>query len=198
MKLRRFQRKVENKQRLEALPVKDLVVMIPLLASSLAISFEVGRFGPTSGFLYFSLSEHLLAAIYALPAALVLSTLLAVLVIPFWACWTKSSGRALNPRQFESLSWLPRLAQSELSDGPFLETRPPLSTPTTRFSYSVYSLWWRSWRPTFSGFADRGAALLCCPCLLRVRSSSRRCLASAIRLSALTTSRMDRPVRDQR
>ena len=67
--------KAVTDERAGALPVKDLVVLIPLFATSLAISWEVGRFGPYGGFLFFSLSEHLLAAMAALPVALFLSTL---------------------------------------------------------------------------------------------------------------------------
>lgn len=50
--------------------VKDLAVLVPFVASSLAISWEVGRFIPFGGFVLFSLSEHLLAAMAALPLAL--------------------------------------------------------------------------------------------------------------------------------
>jgi hypothetical protein len=51
--------------------VKDFVVLIPLLGSLLAMAWEVGQFIPTSGFWLFSLSEHLLAAVRALPFALI-------------------------------------------------------------------------------------------------------------------------------
>lgn len=97
MKQRRFLRRVAKDEPGEVLPVKDLVVLIPLFASSIAISWEVGRFMPLGGFLFFSLSEHLLDAMYAMPAALILSAFFAVLVIPFWVCWTKSSKPALDP-----------------------------------------------------------------------------------------------------
>jgi hypothetical protein len=49
--------------------LKDTVVVVPLLASTLAISWEIGRFIPTRGFQLFSLSEHLPAATAALPFA---------------------------------------------------------------------------------------------------------------------------------
>jgi hypothetical protein len=52
---------------------KDFVLLIPLLASSLAISWEVGKFFPSGGFSFFTLSEHFLAAMVALPVALVVT-----------------------------------------------------------------------------------------------------------------------------
>jgi hypothetical protein len=57
---------------------KDIIVLVPLLASSLAISWEVGRFIPTGGFWFFALSEHFLAAMVALPIALTIILLLIV------------------------------------------------------------------------------------------------------------------------
>jgi hypothetical protein len=119
VKQRRFLRKVAKDEPGEVLPVKDLVVLIPLFASSIAISWEVGRFMPLGGFLYFSLSEHLLAAMYALPGALILSAFFAVLVIPFWVCWTKSSEPAPDPGQYASPRRRPRPLLPALSDGRF-------------------------------------------------------------------------------
>jgi hypothetical protein len=53
--------------------IKELLFLAPLLGTSLAISYEVGRFLPFGGFRFFSLSEHLLAAVAALPVAVFLS-----------------------------------------------------------------------------------------------------------------------------
>jgi hypothetical protein len=58
--------------------VKDLLVLIPLFGSVLAMTWEVGSFIPTGGFTYFSLSEHLLAAVNALPYALATAVVLLV------------------------------------------------------------------------------------------------------------------------
>jgi hypothetical protein len=49
---------------------KDVAVVGPLLTTSLAITWEVGRFIPTGGFELFSLSDHLVAAVVAIPLAL--------------------------------------------------------------------------------------------------------------------------------
>jgi hypothetical protein len=58
--------------------VRDLLVLIPLFGSLLAMTWEVGSFIPTGGFTLFSLPEHLLAATNALPAALVSAVVLMV------------------------------------------------------------------------------------------------------------------------
>jgi hypothetical protein len=55
---------------------KDSAVAVPLLASSLAITWQVGRFAPTGGFENFSLSDHLVAAMAALPTAFAMATFL--------------------------------------------------------------------------------------------------------------------------
>jgi hypothetical protein len=54
--------------------IKDLMVMIPLLGSGLAITYEIGSFYPlgSSAFGLFSLSEHLLWALAAFPIVLIL------------------------------------------------------------------------------------------------------------------------------
>jgi hypothetical protein len=52
-------------------PLKDALVALPLVASTLAICWEIGRFSVFGGFLLFTLSEHLLSAMRALPYALV-------------------------------------------------------------------------------------------------------------------------------
>lgn len=49
---------------------KDGAVLLPLVASTFAISWEVGRFFPFGGFRLFTLSEHLLSAASYLPVAL--------------------------------------------------------------------------------------------------------------------------------
>src|SRR2546425_1023085 len=56
--------------------IKDAAVMIPLVASALAICWEVGSFIPIGGaaFSYFSFAEHLIFAAAALPLALLLAT----------------------------------------------------------------------------------------------------------------------------
>jgi hypothetical protein len=65
--------------------MKDALLFVPLIASSLAISWEVGRFIPFGGFRYFTLSEHLLAAMGALPYALVVAALLPLLPLTLLA-----------------------------------------------------------------------------------------------------------------
>jgi hypothetical protein len=52
------------------LEIKDALLMVPVIASSVAISWAIGRFIPFGGFGYFSLSDHLLSATSALPVAL--------------------------------------------------------------------------------------------------------------------------------
>jgi hypothetical protein len=51
--------------------IKDALLIIPLAASALAISWEIGRFAPFGGFRLFTISDHLLAALSALPIALI-------------------------------------------------------------------------------------------------------------------------------
>lgn len=68
-------RDFEGEQMAEAGPsfsLKDAVVVIPLLGSALAMSWEVGSFLPIGGaaFSYFSISEHLAFAVPALPFAI--------------------------------------------------------------------------------------------------------------------------------
>jgi hypothetical protein len=59
---------------------KDILVAMPVLASSLAVSWEVGRMIPFGGFSFFTLSEHLLSALKALPVAFLVAVQL-VLVL---------------------------------------------------------------------------------------------------------------------
>jgi hypothetical protein len=63
--------------------VKDALVLIPLFGGVLAMTWEVGQFYPTGGFLLFSLSEHLLAAIGSLPFALI-AAVAVIVAIPFF------------------------------------------------------------------------------------------------------------------
>jgi hypothetical protein len=63
----------------ELIPVKDLLVVIPLVASTLAMTREVGSFFSIGGFHYFSISEHIVSALRALPFAITVSMLLAAL-----------------------------------------------------------------------------------------------------------------------
>jgi hypothetical protein len=55
---------------------KNIAILVPVLSSALAISWEVGRFTVVPGFFLFSLSEHLLAAMQALPLAFGVAALL--------------------------------------------------------------------------------------------------------------------------
>ena len=52
------------------LEIKDFTVLAPVLGTSLAVAWEVGRFTPTGGFELFSLSDHLVAAMAAVSVAL--------------------------------------------------------------------------------------------------------------------------------
>ena len=61
--------------------IKDFAVLLPLLGTSLAIAWEVGRFSPTGGFGLFGLLDHLVAATAALPIALAMGTFFA---LSFW------------------------------------------------------------------------------------------------------------------
>ncbi|UPK05338.1 hypothetical protein [Bradyrhizobium sp. 170] len=62
--------------------IKDLAVVVPLIASSVAMSYEVGRFLIFGGFYYFSISEHLLFALSSLPLALFGTIFLALIFVP--------------------------------------------------------------------------------------------------------------------
>jgi hypothetical protein len=64
---------------------KEAFVALPFVSSAIAMSWEVGSFIPISGvgghaFGLFSLSEHLVFAIEALPTALVIAALLPILI----------------------------------------------------------------------------------------------------------------------
>jgi hypothetical protein len=63
------------------LGAKDALLFVPLLASTIALCWEVGWFLPIGGFKYFSLSEHVLAAAQALPLALLLTIGFGVLIL---------------------------------------------------------------------------------------------------------------------
>jgi hypothetical protein len=67
---------------------KEIALVLPLTASSIALSF-VGRFYPFGGFRFFSISEHILAAIGYLPLALFFtaSCLIAFPVYAWIAKW---------------------------------------------------------------------------------------------------------------
>jgi hypothetical protein len=71
---------------------KDVLVILPFLGSALALSWEVGSFIPIGGgsFGLFSLSEHLLFAVQALPIALAFAGLLAVIL----------TGLARSPKRY--------------------------------------------------------------------------------------------------
>jgi hypothetical protein len=60
--------------------LKDAAILLPIVASSLAVSWEVGRFIPFGGFFLFNLSEHLLAAMAYLPTAITFSVAGALLI----------------------------------------------------------------------------------------------------------------------
>jgi hypothetical protein len=62
------------------LGMKDVVVFGPLVTSSLAITWEVGRFLPTGGFDLFTLTDHLVGAFSAIPFALVLVAFFSVML----------------------------------------------------------------------------------------------------------------------
>jgi hypothetical protein len=67
----------------DRMQVKDVVVLVPILGSSLALTWEAGQFFPTGGFRLFSLSEHLLSAIAALPIALI-AAVVAIVAVTFF------------------------------------------------------------------------------------------------------------------
>jgi hypothetical protein len=53
----------------DKLELKDVLVLVPTLASIMAVRWQIARFLPFGGFQYFSLTDHLLAALQALPFA---------------------------------------------------------------------------------------------------------------------------------
>jgi hypothetical protein len=60
--------------------IKDVVVVIPVIASSVAMTWEVGRFSYYGGYRYFTLTEHLAAATNYLPLAIIVSIPIIVLI----------------------------------------------------------------------------------------------------------------------
>ncbi|UFX41829.1 hypothetical protein HAP47_0021225 [Bradyrhizobium sp. 41S5] len=58
--------------RAETIQLKDLMLIVPFMASTIAITWEVGRLLPFGGFRLFSISDHLLSALSSLPIALYL------------------------------------------------------------------------------------------------------------------------------
>ncbi len=60
-----------REERNDAWELKDVLVAVSLMATALAICWEIGRFAPFQGFLFFTLSEHLLSAMVGLPFALI-------------------------------------------------------------------------------------------------------------------------------
>jgi hypothetical protein len=70
-------------------PLKEALLVLPLFASALAVSFEIGSFIPISSaaFSYFSLAEHLSFATSGLPIAIMLSSSSAIywMLLPIMA-----------------------------------------------------------------------------------------------------------------
>jgi hypothetical protein len=64
---------------------KDYVVLLPVLASAMAVTYDVGYFGALdiSYFSFFSLSEHIVFAIQALPFAII-AAMAVLYVTNFW------------------------------------------------------------------------------------------------------------------
>jgi hypothetical protein len=73
----------DEEARSDILQTKDIVVLIPLAASTMALTWEIGSFVPTGGFYYFSVSEHLVSALRALPIAVLTAIGIAVLISVF-------------------------------------------------------------------------------------------------------------------
>lgn len=71
---------------------KDVLLLVPTLASTIAVFWEIARFMPFGGFQYFTLSDHLLAALQGLPTALAIS------VMPAMAYWvnTRTAGNIIS------------------------------------------------------------------------------------------------------
>jgi hypothetical protein len=78
-------------------PIKDFLVLIPLFGGVLAMTWEVGSFIPVRGFTYFSLSEHLLAAVNALPNALAAAVVLLVGPLLFFPYMEKGAQNLFDP-----------------------------------------------------------------------------------------------------
>jgi hypothetical protein len=86
---------------------KDAVLLVPIGASTIAIIWDIGSFLVVGGFHYFTLSEHILSALRALPIALFVS--IGILLI-FAAPFDKVSILAkLYQVLFESWFYLPLL-----------------------------------------------------------------------------------------
>jgi hypothetical protein len=75
----------------ESLGSKDLIQASTLFASLAAISYEVGAFSATGGFQFFSLTDHLLSAMSALPIALTAAIGAVVVYSSIWR-WRKIGG----------------------------------------------------------------------------------------------------------
>jgi len=78
--------------------IKDLAVLIPLLGSGLAITYEIGSFYPLGSVAFglFSLTEHLLWALAALPIVL---ALIGAGLMSYWIVSIEKFRRSLRRRR---------------------------------------------------------------------------------------------------
>ena len=69
--------------------LKDVAVIVPLIGSTLAISFEVGSFTPIieGSFSLFSITEHIGFALSVLPIAIALSAIVVPSALFFVGLW---------------------------------------------------------------------------------------------------------------
>ncbi|HXO70048.1 MAG TPA: hypothetical protein VN838_13890 [Bradyrhizobium sp.] len=81
--------------------IKDGLVVVPFLGSAIALSYEVGSFLPIgrTAFYLFSVAEHLLFALQALPIALVLACWCMVLIAVADASTSRRAGLWRRPRK---------------------------------------------------------------------------------------------------
>lgn len=79
---------------------KDLIVAIPLLVTAIAATFDVGYFSgiDINYFTLFSLSEHLVFALEALPMALVVSALFVIGILE-WDILTLRHKKEIDPKK---------------------------------------------------------------------------------------------------
>ena len=83
---------------LPRLDIKDLAVLVPLLGSGLAVTYEIGSFYPLGAIAFglFSLSEHLLGALAAFPIVL---ALLGTSILAYWQFSIVTFRRSLRRRR---------------------------------------------------------------------------------------------------
>jgi hypothetical protein len=73
-------REMTDNDKPQPIEPKEALLFVPLLGGAIAVCWEIGRLQPYGGFQFFSLSDHLLAALAVLPLGLLLAALTALFV----------------------------------------------------------------------------------------------------------------------